>query len=74
MFNKTTFKKRILFVGIPDMAYIGLDGLLMAGVNIPIPDLRIAIHAPSIKDIAHMGESEFFTAVQYLCLEKEMLI
>ena len=34
MFNKNTFKKRILFVGIPDMAYIGLDGLLMAGVNI----------------------------------------
>ena len=34
MFNTTTFKKRILFVGIPDMAYIGLDGLLMAGVNI----------------------------------------
>ncbi len=34
MFNKTPFKKRILFVGIPDMAYIGVDGLLMAGVNI----------------------------------------
>jgi methionyl-tRNA formyltransferase len=34
MFNKNLFKKRILFVGIPDMAYIGLDGLLMAGVNI----------------------------------------
>ena len=34
MFNKTAFKKRILFVGIPDMAYIGLDGLLMSGVNI----------------------------------------
>lgn len=34
MFNKNAFKKRILFVGIPDMAYIGLDGLLMAGVNI----------------------------------------
>ena len=34
MFNRTIFKKRILFVGIPDMAYIGLDGLLMAGVNI----------------------------------------
>ena len=34
MFSSTTFKKRILFVGIPDMAYIGLDGLLMAGVNI----------------------------------------
>ena len=34
MFNRTSFKKRILFVGIPDMAYIGLDGLLMSGVNI----------------------------------------
>lgn len=34
MFNRNSFKKRILFVGIPDMAYIGLDGLLMAGVNI----------------------------------------
>ena len=27
-------KKRVLFVGIPDMAYIGLDGLLKAGVNL----------------------------------------
>ena len=34
MFNRNAFKKRILFVGIPDMAFIGLDGLLMAGVNI----------------------------------------
>ena len=34
MLNRTVFKKRILFVGIPDMAYIGLDGLLMSGVNI----------------------------------------
>ena len=34
MFNRTSFKKRILFVGIPDMAYIGLDGLLMSGVNV----------------------------------------
>ncbi len=34
MFNRTMFKKRILFVGIPDMAYVGLDGLLMSGVNI----------------------------------------
>jgi len=34
MFNRAAFKKRILFVGIPDMAYIGIDGLLMSGVNI----------------------------------------
>src|SRR5574344_1479030 len=35
MFNKSNkFKKRILFIGIPDMAYICLDGLLMSGFNI----------------------------------------
>lgn len=28
------FTKRILFVGIPDMAYVCLDGLLASGVNI----------------------------------------
>ncbi len=32
--NKKTFKRRVLFVGIPDMAYICLDGLIRAGVNI----------------------------------------
>lgn len=32
--KKTNFKKRVLFVGIPDMAYICLDGLNMTGVNI----------------------------------------
>lgn len=33
MFKKL-FKKRVLFVGIPDMAYICLDGLNMSGINI----------------------------------------
>lgn len=28
------FKKKVLFVGIPDMAYLCLDGLNMSGVNI----------------------------------------
>jgi len=34
MFNDKPFKKRVLFVGIPDMAYICLDGLVMSEVNI----------------------------------------
>lgn len=39
MFNEETlkeriYKKRVLFVGIPDMAYICLDGLNISGVNI----------------------------------------
>lgn len=32
--SKENIKKRVLFVGIPDMAYICLDGLNRAGVNI----------------------------------------
>jgi methionyl-tRNA formyltransferase len=32
--EKINFKKKVLFVGIPDMAYICLDGLDMFGVNI----------------------------------------
>ena len=34
MDSRVTYKKRILFVGIPDMAYVGLDGLLMSGINV----------------------------------------
>ncbi|MCM1265235.1 MAG: methionyl-tRNA formyltransferase [Candidatus Gastranaerophilales bacterium] len=32
--DNLTFKKRILFIGVPDMAYIGLDTLCYAKVNI----------------------------------------
>jgi len=28
------YKKRVLFVGIPDMAYVCLDGLFKEGINI----------------------------------------
>jgi methionyl-tRNA formyltransferase len=38
MFNhknqETNFKKRVLFIGIPDMAFVCLDGLNISGVNI----------------------------------------
>jgi len=33
-FKKNTHNKRVLFVGIPDMAYICLDGLLMSEINV----------------------------------------
>lgn len=46
----------------------------MAGIDIPIPELQAVVHIPTIKEIAYMGESKFFTAVQYLCLNKESLI
>lgn len=46
----------------------------MAGIDVPIPELQLTAHIPTIKDIAYMGEQSFFLAIQYLCLEKEALI
>lgn len=46
----------------------------MAGIDIPIPELQLTVHVPTIKDIAYIGETKFFMAVQYLCLDKESLI
>lgn len=47
---------------------------LMAGIDIPIPELQLTAHVPTVRDIAYMGERPFFQAIQYLCLEKEYLI
>lgn len=47
---------------------------LMAGIDIPIPECQITLHQPRIKEIAYLGETEFFTGVQCLCIEKTMLI
>lgn len=47
---------------------------LMVGIDIPIPELQLTVHIPTMSDIAYMGEQNFFMAVQYLCLEKEALI
>lgn len=46
----------------------------MAGIDIPIPECRIVIHQPTIKEIAYIGEKKFFTAVQCICINKEMCI
>lgn len=48
-----------------------IDLALMAGIDVPIPNLQLIVHSPTIKDIAFMGESNFFTAIQYLCIDKE---
>lgn len=47
---------------------------LMVGVDIPLPEFQLIVHVPTIRDIARMGEKEFFIAAQYLCIEKEKLI
>ena len=47
---------------------------LMAGIDIPIPECQLILHQPTIKEIAYIGESNFFTGVQCLCLQKNMVI
>lgn len=47
---------------------------LMTGVDIPIPELQIVVHQPTIKEISMLGESDFFIGVQMLCVKKEVYI
>ena len=52
-----------------------IDSLkLMSGIDIPIPELQIAVHQPTIKEISMIGEQEFFMGAQILCLNKTMYI
>lgn len=47
---------------------------LMAGNDIPIPECQLIIHQPTIQEIAYIGEKNFFTGIQCLCLQKNMVI
>ena len=47
---------------------------LMTGVDIPIPELQLVLHQPTIKEISMLGEKDFFIALQFLCLHKNNYI
>lgn len=46
---------------------------LMCGADIPVPEYQTVVHQPKIKEIALIGESDFFVAVQCLNLSKDMI-
>ena len=46
---------------------------LMCGTDIPVPECQIVIHQPTIKEIALIGEQEFFAGAQTLCVTKNLL-
>ena len=46
---------------------------LMAGIDIPIPELQLTIHQPTIKEIALIGETDFFIGIQCLTINKNMI-
>ena len=47
---------------------------LIAGTDIPIQECQAILHQPTIKEIAMIGEKDFFTGVQCLCIHKTMCI
>lgn len=47
---------------------------LMCGIDIPIPECQLIIHQPRIKEIAYIGEQDFFIGVQTLCIDKKIFI
>lgn len=47
---------------------------LMCGTDYPVPECQLVIHQPRIKEIAFIGEADFFTGIQCLCLNKSMFI
>lgn len=47
---------------------------LMCGTDIPVPECKIVIHQPRIKEIALIGETDFFSGIQCLCLNKSMFV
>lgn len=46
---------------------------LMCGTDIPVIECQLILHQPTIKEIALMGEKEFFQAVQTLSVNKNMI-
>lgn len=46
---------------------------LMCGIDIPVPELQVSIHQPRIKEIAYLGEQDFFIAIQCLNVNKDLL-
>ena len=45
---------------------------LMCGTDIPVPECQVVIHQPRIKEIALIGEKDFFVGAQCLCINKSM--
>ena len=46
---------------------------LMCGADIPIPECQVTVHQPRIKEIALIGDVDFFTGIQTLCVNKNMI-
>lgn len=46
---------------------------LMTGADIPIPECKLILHQPTIKEISMIGEEEFFKGLQSILIDKSVL-
>lgn len=72
-FKKRVFQKRVLFVGIPDMAYICLDGLNMAGVNV-VGVVGPKKNHPTYSNFKNFVDSRGLNFIEYDKLNDEYFI
>ena len=47
---------------------------LMTGIDIPIEECSLIAHQPSLTEIAFIGDNNYFTGAQCLCLYKSMFV
>lgn len=47
---------------------------LISGVDIVIPELKTSLHQPTIKEIAYVGEKDFYEAAEILTVDKEKFV
>ena len=47
---------------------------MMCGTDLPVPECQIVVHQPKIKEIALLGEQDFFIGAQCLTLNKSMFV
>lgn len=52
-----------------------IDALtLLSGIDIPISEIQVNIHQPTIREIAYIGERNFYQAASLLTIDKENLL
>lgn len=56
------------------MSDIDIRLALMCGIDIPVPQCQLAVHQPRVKEIAWIGETQFFTGSQVICIDKNTVL
>lgn len=47
---------------------------MICGTDIPVPSCQLVLHQPTLEEISFIGEQDFFSGAQTLCLHKTMFI